>query len=354
MKIQRLAILLLTIFISFDAAFAAPTNKPCVICDASLAGGTECENTSEPSGCTPSKVVPDCNKTQITACKGGNNDGGNDSDPNPEQCKVWEMVDDVNGTLNPIDSPLIPYTPYKNCGTYAQAFHYACFRHGFECRSVHIRCDDGAGHAVNFIKLKTGWQALDITGGHTLSRFFVGSPIPDPDKIPQNLICRLMGKPPGCSCKVRKVSPDPLPPTTAPRGCADTTLDIIKRRKKPFQDWAAAANECRQCCSEDTRYYFGEGFPDTNPEIEKWSRECVGYCNQLLPPNSKRPPVLDSGAYYFTYVCEPFASKGATDYRKCQACRSCCESGAKAPAKYNPEKKNSCLVRCNANWSCGL
>lgn len=345
--------LALIVLIVGDPAFAATAPIPCAICETD---GVQCENTASPSGCVTSDAISDCTAEQLLTC--------GEKKPPPqdtgyETCKLWDLFDGVDDQLNRCDAPFAPYTRYKNCGTYAQAFHYSCLKHGYKCRSLDMKCVGQGGHAVNIIQLDDGtWQGVDITGGSTHCRFLVGKPFPDPDKIPPDTLCLLNFLSPGCTCTILQNSKAPLPPDTAPRQCADFSLNELKDKASsyayPWRDPGSdLATACRGCCGLTSQYYFGIDLPDTRPITERWIKECQRFCNQLNSKERLRPPV-DSGALYFENVCRPKASKGANNYRLCQGCRACCEEGIKKPAKYGADKINSCLVRCNAEWSCGL
>jgi hypothetical protein len=353
MKLKTTTLLFLALLCGTLPALAAPAGSPCKVCD--VAAGL-CEDTSAPEGCVPSEKLVSCTEAQQAECRGP--DSPEVKNPEAEKCKVWDLFDEVDVGLNPATASLQPYTPFKNCGTYAEAFHYACLRHRFECRSVHYNCD-GAGHAVNFIKLKNGWQAIDITGGHSLAQYFVGDPIADPTEIPTDLLCRLVGKPKGCKCNIWENSAQPVMPTTSPYRCSRGILEQVAAGKGGlYRPWSELVSTCRACCQESSEYYFSlTWMPGLVPTIEKWLQECQGSCNSLLPPakgSGPRPPLsVDSGALYFQAVCKGEASK-VKDAEKCGKCGECCNNGAGSPPKYAPERKNSCMVRCNAEWDCKL
>lgn len=353
MKTFASLLVALMVLVSGEGALAATGRSPCAICETD---DVQCENTTSPSGCVGSNAIPDCTAPQLLSC------GGKKPPPQNaehEKCVLWDLFDGVDNQLNRCDGPFAPYTPYKNCGTYAQAFHYSCLKHGFECRTVNMKCEGQGGHAVNIIKLDDGtWQGIDTTGGSTHCRFLVGKPFPDPDKIPPDTLCLLNFLSPGCTCKVSENSKDPVPPDTAPRMCADMTLNSLRDASGGYwAPWSDHGSElapvCRGCCGTISNYHYSIDLPGARPITERWIKECQGFCNQLNP-NDRLRPALDSGALYFENVCRPQASKGANKFRLCQGCRACCEAGAKKPAKYGADKINSCLVRCNAEWSCGL
>lgn len=348
MKALAPTFLALMVLVGGDLAFAATGAMPCAICETD---GVACEDTTSPAGCVASDEISDCNDQQIAEC------GGSEVPPRDvghDMCELWDIFLGVDEELNPCDAPLRPYTPYKNCGTYAEAFHFSCQKHGFECRTVAMSCEERGGHAVNLVKLSNGtWQGIDITGGSKHCRFLVGDPFPDPSNIPPDTLCLLNGYPPGCKCTVTKNAKDPLPPDTEPRMCADIVVKLRASKPDIFGSKPSPTSTlflCRECCRELSKLYYGLNMPGLPSMTERWLRECQGTCNTIVPEENSRPP-FDSGALYYEHVCWPQASKSAN---KCQACGACCDEGVKTPAKYGEDKQNSCLEGCNAEWDCGL
>lgn len=285
-------------------------------------------------------------------------------EPTPEQADelcilLGHLVDSTSGLLVPGEPD---YHIYKQCQVYQRNLFDKCSERGWLCRNVNIICRGASvGHAVNTVQLSDGtWQLVDTTGGNYR---LVGAPFPDPNQIPQDVICAAIGEPAGCSCLVRANSDQALPMGVDPGTCvADVTNSI-----NATIGGSAAFNNvetyglCANCCQERVKYHWSVNTPERAPFTEHWSNACLNACSDKWPLSAtdrwadrnglllfRSPaaqPGQDSGFNYFQTICRTSTTNWSLYSQKDQ-CRRCCLDGA-LQQKYNPTLSSSCLNACD-------
>lgn len=175
-----------------------------------------------------------------------------------ECCGDWERQ--PNGELW--------YNVFKTCENYSFDFHKWCQEQGETCASVGASCKnadgspDGAGHAINVIKLGDSWALVDPTAGAIVGTLPGDPSSSDSPEIPDVLACKVFGKTPdecgckengSCNCRANWTSAEPLLPNTDPALCATESLQYPEH-----QNLAS----CSACCSDvaDDNIAFGAEF----------------------------------------------------------------------------------------------